>query len=283
MSDAKLRSYYAQLITGKANVTDARLTTAFATVERERFVGSGPWKVMAHASGYIDTPSDDLAFLYQDIVVALSAGRQINNGEPQLHARCLAALDARAGEAAVHIGCGTGYYTALLAHLVTSSGTVAAYDIDQELARQAAANLGPWPQVVVRNRSGATGELPSCDIIYVNAGATRPLNTWLDALRIGGRLLFPLTPANRALGGMLLVTRGPANSSFDALFVQPATFIPCQGARNREEEEGLIEAFARDDMHRVKSLHLGTTPDDSNWFAGKGWWLSTRENASLPD
>ncbi|HEX5845282.1 MAG TPA: hypothetical protein VFY53_03105 [Rhodoplanes sp.] len=86
------------------------MITAFATVERERFVGAGPWKVMAHAAGYVDTPSDDLAFLYQDVVVALLADRRINNGEPHLHARCLAALDARPGEAAIHVGCGTGYY-----------------------------------------------------------------------------------------------------------------------------------------------------------------------------
>jgi protein-L-isoaspartate(D-aspartate) O-methyltransferase len=75
------------LVTGKAGATEPRLITAFATVERERFVGAGPWKVMAHAAGYVDTPSDDLAFLYQDVVVALLADRRINNGEPHLHAR----------------------------------------------------------------------------------------------------------------------------------------------------------------------------------------------------
>jgi len=27
----------------------------------------------------------------------------------------------------------------------------------------------------------------------------------------------------------------------------------------------------------VRSLHLDGSPDDSCWFAGDGWWLSTAE------
>ena len=184
-----LRCYYAHLVTGKAGATEPRLITAFATVERERFVGAGPWKVMAHAAGYVDTPSDDLAFLYQDVVVALLAGRRINQ-EPHLHARCLAALDARAGEAAIHVGCGTGYYTAILGESVTSTGTVVAYELDQDLARQAATNLESWQHIAVRGRSGTDNELPPCDIIYVSAGATRPPDAWLDALHVGGGCCF---------------------------------------------------------------------------------------------
>jgi protein-L-isoaspartate O-methyltransferase len=31
------------------------------------------------------------------------------------------------------------------------------------------------------------------DVIYVNAGATRPADAWLDRLKEGGRLILPLT------------------------------------------------------------------------------------------
>ena len=31
------------------------------------------------------------------------------------------------------------------------------------------------------------------DVIYVNAGATRPADAWLDWLKEGGRLILPLT------------------------------------------------------------------------------------------
>lgn len=275
LSPEALRAYYARMITGKAGTDDARLLEAFAMIERERFVGAGPWKVFCHAGGYVDTPSDDLAFLYQDVVVALIAERQLNNGEPQLHARCLAALKARQGETAIHIGSGTGYYTAILAHLVGATGTVVAYEIEHSLARQAAKNLEPWAHVSVRDRS-ATGEaLPACDIIYVSAGATRPLDTWLDALRPGGRLLFPLTPSI-GIGGMLLITRSVKAAHFEARFVQPAVFITCEGARNDQEGHKLGKAFARGNWREVKSLRRDTPPDDaSSWFSGNGWWLST--------
>lgn len=274
MNITDLRSYYARLIAGKADTNDTRLISAFAAVERERFVGRGPWKIMAHASGYLDTPSGDLALLYQDVVVAIDPDRGINNGEPHLHARCLAALDVRDGEHAIHVGSGTGYYTAILAHLVGAAGTIIAYEIDQELARRAGDNLKDWSHVSVRGQSAIDGPLPACDIIYVSAGATRPVDAWLDALRPQGRLLFPLSPS-RGLGGMLLVTHTGVGG-FDARFVSPATFISCEGARDDAEAALLSEAFGRGHMDNVKSLHRGSLPDDSCWFAGHGWWLSTR-------
>jgi protein-L-isoaspartate(D-aspartate) O-methyltransferase len=273
LSPTMLRSYYARLICGKAGTADHKLLEAFAAVERERFVGPGPWNVNPAGGLYLETPSDDLTFLYQDVVVALASDRQINNGEPHWHARCLAALQISGAETAVHIGSGTGYYTAILANRIGPTGTVVAYEIDQDLARRAAANLEPWPSVSVRGVSGTEGPLPECDIIYVSAGATRPLDAWLDALRPDGRLLFPLTPAV-GLGGMLLITQ-VANSNFAARFVQPVAVIACEGAREREEAEQLDDAFARGNWHEVKSLRRGTPPDSSCWFAGRGWWLST--------
>ena len=73
--------------------------------------------VCVPGAGYLSTPDDDPAFLYQDTLVALDADRGINIGEPTLHARCLDALALREGETVLHVGAGAGYYTALLAHL----------------------------------------------------------------------------------------------------------------------------------------------------------------------
>jgi protein-L-isoaspartate(D-aspartate) O-methyltransferase len=112
---------------------DGRLVSAFALTPRERFVGPGPWKVFT-AHGYIETPSDDPALLYQDVVVALAPERAINNGQPVLHALCLAALHVKEGETVVHVGAGTGYYTAILSKLAGPTGSVIAYEIEQDLA-----------------------------------------------------------------------------------------------------------------------------------------------------
>lgn len=268
------RLWFAQLVTASAGVppTEGRLIDAFASTPRERFVGDGPWRVFTR-SGYIQTPSADPAFLYQDITVALRSEDQINNGQPTLHAVCLAALGVKEGEVVVHVGAGTGYYSALLSRLTGPTGSVHAYEIDAELAGRAVRNLAEHSNVTVHHRSGAEGSLPSCDIIYVNAGATMPLDAWLDPLRPGGRLLFPLTAAHGA-GAMLMVTR-TTGDGFAARFVCGAMFVPCVGARDDETAQRLSEAFKRGDMGNVQSLHRHASPDATCWCSGKGWWLST--------
>jgi protein-L-isoaspartate(D-aspartate) O-methyltransferase len=273
------RHFFADLITANAGLRtqEGGLKAAFGSTPREHFVGPGPWRVFTPA-GYISTPSDDPAFLYQDVTVALAADRQINNGQPVLHAFCLAALNPREGETAVHVGVGTGYYTAILAKLVGPTGTVSAYEIEQDLACKASTNLADMANVTIFDQSGVVGPLPDCDVLYVNAGATAPLDLWLDALRPGGRLLFPLTPADiagrPAPGGMLLVSY-MSDDLFAARFVCPAAFIPCVGGRDDEIAVRLSVAFSRGDSRNVQSLRRNSQTDETCWCAGKGWWLST--------
>ena len=251
---------------------EERLAQAFEAVPREAFLEKGPWKVFT-GTRYIVTPSDDPALVYQDIVIALSEEGPFNNGQPSLHAVCLGSLNPMKGERVLHIGAGTGYYTALLATLVGPAGTVTAYEIEPSLADRASRNLTPYSNVTVHHRSGSEGPLPAADVIYVNAGATAPLGVWLDALRPGGRLIFPLTPA-AGVGAMLLVTR-TTGERYAAAFVSPAMFIPCIGARDEESAHKLTTAFQRGGTERVTSLYRGKPVDDSCWFAGDGWWLST--------
>jgi protein-L-isoaspartate(D-aspartate) O-methyltransferase len=272
------RHFYADLITASAGaMKNERLKDAFAATPRERFVSTGPWKIFARGN-YVETPSDDPVFLYQDVVVALAPERRINNGQPVLHAINLSSLDVKEGEKILHVGAGTGYYTAVLARLTGESGAVVAYEIERDLAKKAVQNLSDLLNVTVQERSGSEGPLPVCDAIYVNAGATAPLKVWLDALQVNGRLLFPLTPADGpggmpGTGGMLLVTRS-GTDRFDARFVCPAMFVPCFGARDDEAAQKLSAAFARGDCGNVKSLKRNSQPDDTCWCAGDGWWLS---------
>ena len=100
---------------------------------------------------------------------------------------------AREGEHAVHIGAGVGYYTAVIARLVGNAGTVTAIEYEPDLAQRAAINLSAYPTVKVVVGDGSTAPLDPADVIYVNAGTTRPAETWLNALKDGGRLILPLT------------------------------------------------------------------------------------------
>jgi protein-L-isoaspartate(D-aspartate) O-methyltransferase len=266
------RIFFSQLITSMVGIppVGSRVAAAFAYVPREKFVGPGPWNVFT-PTGYLQTPSDDPSLLYQDITVALKSESRINNGQPTLHSLCINALSLREGEKVIHIGTGTGYYTAIRAYLVGPEGQVVVFEIDSDLARRSAENLAHLPNVMTHSRSGADGSLPPSDVIYVNAGATRVLDIWLDALALGGRLLFPLTP-KRGAGGMLLVTRTEAG--FAARFISPVMFTPCIGARDDMEAEKLSVAFEKGGWKEVKALKRNSEPDPSCWLAGDGWWLS---------
>jgi GNAT superfamily N-acetyltransferase len=89
---ANLRSFFASYVTRSGRARDPRVERAFATVMREPFVGPGPWSINIPGVGYLRTPDDDIAFIYQDTLVALDADRGINIGQPSAHARWLDAL-----------------------------------------------------------------------------------------------------------------------------------------------------------------------------------------------
>jgi protein-L-isoaspartate(D-aspartate) O-methyltransferase len=270
---AERRQAYAAEITRRAHVRDPRIERAFATVPREDFAGPPPWRV-GSGGVYGRTSDDDPASLYEDVLVAIDVGRGINNGQPSLHALCIDALDMKEGETVVHIGAGAGYYTAILAHLIGPAGRVVAYEIEPDIAERARANLAGFSQVEVRARSGVDDALPEADGIYVNAAATHPVRAWLDALKVGGRLLFPLQAAHSS-GDMLLITRPEQGDAWPARFLCGVVFIACDGAQDTGVGRRLNEAFRRGGAGRVRSLRFGAAPSRSDWLSGDGWTLST--------
>jgi protein-L-isoaspartate(D-aspartate) O-methyltransferase len=64
-----------------------------------------------------------------------------------------------------------------MAHLVGSSGRVTAIELDRGLAARAQDNLAPYPNARVVCGNGAVAAFEAADVIYVNAGATRPVDT----------------------------------------------------------------------------------------------------------
>jgi protein-L-isoaspartate(D-aspartate) O-methyltransferase len=277
----KLRSFFARYVAARGRARDYRIEQAFASVPREPFVGPGPWSINLPGHGYVRTPDDDPAYIYQDTLVAIDTGRSINIGEPSLHARCLDALALRTGETVLHVGAGVGYYTALLAHLVGETGRVHAYEIETDLAARARQNLAHLPQVDVQARTGIADHLPKADAVYVNAGITQPSWAWLDALRTDGRLIFPLQPIG-GFGAMLMITRPRHGLLWPARFVTRAGFIPCAGPQDDETGRRLAAAFAAGGSDRVQSFRVDDEPDASCWCRGDGWWLSTAPASDPP-
>jgi protein-L-isoaspartate(D-aspartate) O-methyltransferase len=269
---ARRRRAYAAAITRRAGVTDPRIEAAFAAVPREDFAGSPPWRIGSGGLFGLDS-SDDPERLYEDVLVAIDSARGINNGQPSLHALCIEALELKEGETVVQVGAGAGYYTAILAELVGPRGRVIAYEIEPDIAERAAANLARRPQVEVRACSGVEG-LPLADALYVNAAASHPLRAWLDALEVGGRLVFPLQAAGSS-GAMLKVTRGERGDAWPARFLMGVVFIACEGAQDSGMARRLEAAFRRGGSERVRSLAFGGEPRRSDWLRGDGWALST--------
>jgi protein-L-isoaspartate(D-aspartate) O-methyltransferase len=270
---AKLRRRYAADIARRAGVRDPRIEEAFAAVPREDFSGPPPWHISG--GGFFSQTEDDLARLYDDVLVAIDAKRGINNGQPSLHALCIDALASKEGETVVQIGAGAGYYTAILARLVGPTGRVIAYEIEPDIAERARLNLVNDPQVEVRAHSGVGEALPRADCIYVNAAASHPVRVWLEALNVGGRLLFPLQ-AERSSGAMLLVTRPDHGDAWPARIFSGVVFIACEGAQDVRIARKLDDAFRRGGSGEVRSLRFGGGPSASDWLSGDGWALSTK-------
>jgi protein-L-isoaspartate(D-aspartate) O-methyltransferase len=85
----------------------------------------------------VDDPRD----LYHNVVVALDRAKDINNGQPSALATWIDTLALQPGDRAFHLGCGVGYYTAIIAEVVGPSGSVVALELQSDLAARAKENL----------------------------------------------------------------------------------------------------------------------------------------------
>ncbi|HUK10972.1 MAG TPA: methyltransferase domain-containing protein [Stellaceae bacterium] len=280
MTTERARQYYAEELRFTAAVRSPALVAAFAAVPRERFLGGGPWRIKSpmNLAAYWTSPDADPRHVYHDVLVALDEERGINNGQPSLWARLFDELAVSAGEHMIHLGCGTGYYTAIAAEMIGPTGDITAIEIDPALAERARVALAPWPHVRVRQADGSRIALDPADVIMASAGASHPLDIWLNALKSRGRLMMPMT-SNRGGGSMLLATRKD-KAEFAAHFVCPVGFIDFAGARDRKIGERLARALAGDGGASVKSLRRDShSRTGTCWLHGEDWCLSRRPPA----
>ena len=266
------RRYFAQLLMQTIGKPDEHaLRQAFESVPRELFLGSGPWKIPDLHGGYVDAPTNSAEFTYQNILFALIADKGINNGLPSLHANNISTLNIARGESILHIGAGTGYYTAVLAEMTGPEGSVVAYEYEPTLATQAEHNLQQWPQTTVVQGSVFDVRLPMADIIYANAGTPQIETTWIDQLNDRGRLLFPLTCSNGS-GVMLLVLRH--GDDYFASVTGRCGFIGCVGSANTQASDKLAALFGEGMANKITRLHLSKPANPGSiLLSGDGWYL----------
>ncbi|HZH52982.1 MAG TPA: SAM-dependent methyltransferase [Microvirga sp.] len=272
-SAEECRLRYAERIVGLVEVDDPRIGRAFAAVPRELFLPPPPWTAISHGTA---TETGRIADIYDNVLVAIDRARGINNGEPALHAAWMGAVSPQPGETVIHVGAGTGYYTAILALLVELGGRVEAYEYEADLAARAVDNLRDYPQVTVHAGTGFGRLLPSADVIYVNAGVIAPDPAWLQALRWRGRLVFPWQPHGGWGPAMLVIRR---DEGFQAKQLMNVGFISCSGETTKvANHHGPSEA----DIAATRSVWLvaDRPPDRTATAVYDAVWFSSEEVGS---
>ena len=271
------RRFYAEEIQATSNLTSAAVVEALATVPRERFLRQGPWTIRGEADFQASprrTIDADPRHVYHNVAIAIDPQRHLFNGAPGILALAIDALMLERGNRVLHIGPGTGYYTALMAEIVGPEGRVVAIEVDDELALEARANLASMPWVDVRHGDGRSAPGGIFDAILVNAGVTHPVREWLDALTPGGRMILPLTagfapafPIGKGL--LLLLTRTTDPDVLDCRVLTFVAIYSAIGLRDETINRELGLALRANMMPRL--AHLRLDPHDRT----ERCWLHT--------
>jgi protein-L-isoaspartate(D-aspartate) O-methyltransferase len=151
---------------------------ALFAVERENFVPPA----LKHLS-------------YEDTALPLEEGQTIS--QPYTVVFMLEQLSAQPGQSVFEAGYGSGWQTALLAHLVGPRGMVYAFEINPALCRRGRSNLQRYPNLLSRISlfclSAARGypEMAPFDRIICGAEVAQAPQPWREQLKIGGRMVYP--------------------------------------------------------------------------------------------
>ena len=286
MDVEEARSRYAAEIEASGAIKSKRVIEALARVPREKFVGRGPWYFpsretwMAGGAKYRLSASNDPCLVYQNSAIALDPRRDLVNAPPGSVGTWIEALNVRRGARLLHVGCGTGYYTAVMAELVGKRGRVLAVEIDREFARRAGENLQDYAQVEVRHGDGAMADPGPVEGILVSYGVLEPAQLWLDRLEPNGAMIVPLTFAipgiSLSKGGVYRIQKEA--SAFRVKYLSFVLAYGTGGDRDRVLNERLHERY-QDEAGRwmhVKSLRRDVHPPEAGcWFHASSCCFST--------
>ncbi len=285
------RRFFAEEIEAVCKIRSPALVDAFAAVPRERFLPPGPWTVLADSTlglwlpGTRTTPDADPARVCHNIAVAIDPARQLFNGQPGTIAVWIDALDLTRGKRVLHVGCGLGYFTAIMAECVGPAGRVVACEVDETLAAGASRNLADidWVEVRCSDASQSFPASESFDAILVNAGVTHPLEHWLDVLAPGGRMILPLTSSMASMGptlgkGLVFLVTHEGDASLAARVLTVVAIYSALGIRDDAINERLGKALMAGPAQWQTIGRLRRDPHEPGptcWHHAPGSCLST--------
>ena len=198
-----------------AGVTDHRVLAVFGTIPREDFV-----------------PPEQRGIAYLDDDLLIKPGSRAHPPrflmEPMVLARLVQLANIRPSDKVLHVGCTTGYATAILANLARE---VVATDEDAELTEMAGKllvvqDIRNARVIQAPHALGAMAEAPF-DVIVIEGQVPATPAALLDQLADGGRLVAVV--GERAMAPAMLYTRhGEATSTrvaFDAAVKRLPGFV----------------------------------------------------------
>lgn len=259
-------------------INNPAIVEAFATVPREAYLGTGPWGIHSRLSvGDVHQSNSASAHhVYHDVLISIDESSGINNGLPSLWARIFDNLDIKAGATVLQVGAGVGYYTAILAELVSPQGRVIAYEIEPDLAERAKQNLRHYPNVEVISGDATQAEtIPDLDALVACTGVTHIPQRWLESLTNTGQLVVPFTGEDQ-WGFLLHLTKN--GDAFPIKSLGPCGFYHCAGARLDSEQQAISAAMksSAGSPPDIAQYHLGKPPSDPKlcWVTGQSYWIS---------
>jgi protein-L-isoaspartate(D-aspartate) O-methyltransferase len=258
------RRFFAEEIQVVSNLKSPAVVEALASVARERFLPPGPWTIRGEGDFQAparQTADADPRHLYHNVAVAIDAARMLFNGAPGLIAMVIDTLALKPGDRVLHLGTGLGYYTAIIAACVGSTGRVLGLEVDEALAAGARRNLASMPWVEVRHGDGLglDPRAESFDAMLINAGVTHPQPAWLDALAPGGRMILPLTATMPGMGTigkgpLLLLTRTDDPNVLSARIAGFVAIYSAIGLRDDALNGAVGQALAKNPFAPIKAL-----------------------------
>lgn len=166
---------------------------------------------------------------YEDAALPIGNGQTIS--QPYVHAMYLQTLRLQGSEKVLEIGTGSGYQTALLAHLCRHVYSVERIRALLETARDAITACGVT-NVSLLAGDGTFGwpEFAPFDAILVGAGAPEVPVPLVGQLAVGGRLIVPV--GGRDDQRLVEITR--TESGYDRRELSEVRFVPLIGKHGWE-------------------------------------------------
>ena len=153
---------------------------AFVDVDRRKFV-----------------PKDLEKVAYRNIPLPIGYGQTIS--QPLTVAFMLEKLDVQEGNTVLDVGSGSGWTTALLAHIVGEYGKVVGMEVIEELCALGKKNIAKFgyvrqgiAEMICRNAHDGFEKYAPYDRILVSAAAADIPQALKDQLVIGGKLVMPV-------------------------------------------------------------------------------------------